>query len=165
MTFPLRTFRPIALAALLLSACSYLPGVDSTPGPATGSEAASPSPSAAIDATGSPTVTGVTEIDADQWGGAHAMLSVMDDGTARAEFDCAIGSIPGPLMIDGDGSFEWAGELQTEVGPTSPPMEATYRGRVEGRTMTLEVEVPELDTTQGPFTLEAGAEGLLRKCQ
>ena len=103
------------------------------------------------------------------WGGDHAEMRVDDDGM-RVEFDCAIGSVRGPLPVSSDGSFEWTGTYVTERGnpkvqgePDARP--ATYRGTVAGDRMTLTADVPSFGITEDPYTLEKGARGYLAKCQ
>ena len=101
------------------------------------------------------------------WGGTGLLLRVTDDG-ATIEADCANGSIAKPLVMDGGGNFSvegtWIPEARGPVRDEEPARQrARYTGRVEGKTMTLEIGIG--DDRVGTFTLTHGSEGRLRKCR
>jgi hypothetical protein len=102
------------------------------------------------------------------WGGTHIHVEV-GEKSATIEYDCANGSIDGPLVVDGKGKFSWRGTHRMERGgpirADEKPKEypATYTGSVNGNTMTLTLKVSDLD--EETFTLEKGNPGDLFKCK
>ena len=102
------------------------------------------------------------------WGGDHAGAVLTDRG-AKLDFDCAEVSIDGPITPDGEGRFDLAGTyVQDAPGPTRPGREqgrpARYRGRVEGDTMRLSVELSGSDVVIGTFKLVRDRLPRVRKC-
>ena len=104
------------------------------------------------------------------WGGQGVALQVTETG-AHIEFDCASGEIAQPLMIDNDGRLavdgvfvqERAGAIRVGEEPERKP--ARYSGRVDSKTMTLNVVLTESNETMGTFTLTRGADPRVRKCR
>jgi hypothetical protein len=102
------------------------------------------------------------------WGGQHINLEA-GEKSATIEYDCANGVIDGPLVVDGNGKFNWRGTHRMERGgpirADEKPKEypATYTGSVIGNTMTLTLKVSDLD--EETFTLEKGKPGDLVKCK
>ena len=109
-------------------------------------------------------------IPAGTWGGVHLVLEASDSG-ASLQFDCAHGTIAGPLALDTDGRFRLSGDLVREHGgPVRPGEaerreEAVYSGRREGKTMSLIVELPGAGVTMGPYALELGNPGRIVRCR
>jgi hypothetical protein len=102
------------------------------------------------------------------WGGEHIGLVATDRG-ARIDFDCANGSIEEPITPDDQGRFDVAGTYVRErPGPVRPNdskgERARYRGRIEGKTMTLSVELAGSDVIIGTYTLERDRLPRIRKC-
>ena len=103
------------------------------------------------------------------WGGDHITMNV-GDRSVKLEFDCALGYIQGPLLVDRDGKFQWRGTFTIERGgPTrlgDKPREqpATYSGEIKGNKMTLSLKVGDADDAE-TFTLEKGKTGKLVKCK
>ncbi|HSK63746.1 MAG TPA: hypothetical protein VK893_07895 [Pyrinomonadaceae bacterium] len=103
------------------------------------------------------------------WGGLHIHLEV-GSNSAKVEYDCAHGTIEGPLVIDGDGKFEWRGSFTPERGgpvradETPQPQPAAYTGTIKGNKMTLTLKVSGVDESE-TFTLEHGKAGELFKCK
>jgi ketosteroid isomerase-like protein len=102
------------------------------------------------------------------WGGDGAGMEIAANG-ARLEFDCARGTIDEPIRPDDDGRFEAKGTYVREgPGPTrkedrrSAP--ARYRGKVEGDSLSLTVELPGADVSPGTFTLTRGRLPRVRTC-
>jgi hypothetical protein len=104
------------------------------------------------------------------WGGEHVRLTV-GATSAAVEYDCAHGTIDGPLVVRSDGRFEAGGTYTREHGgpirdgevPDVHP--ARYTGRVEGDRMSLTVDV--LDTSgivPGQYTLARGVTAHVFKC-
>jgi ketosteroid isomerase-like protein len=102
------------------------------------------------------------------WGGEGAGMQV----TGRAailDFDCARGSIDGPITPDEQGRFDVPGTYVEEgPGPVRPDQlrgrPARYHGKVEGNTMTLSVELSGTDVRIGTFTLVRDRLPRIRKC-
>ena len=109
----------------------------------------------------SPPVTG-------EWGGAHVGLVLTQSG-GTLDYDCAAGTISGPLQFRSDGTFSaegvhtpgWGGpEIE---GQTPPSYRARYSGKVRGNLMTLRGRL-ENGVSLGPFTLRRGAEPIIFRC-
>ena len=103
-----------------------------------------------------------------EWGG-EGVAGVIETDSASFEFDCAHASVPGGLSFSEDGSFEVSGIWVREGGPLSnedPPdeLEAVFRGRIGGTSMSLEVDIIPRDVTAGPYQLRRGQSPILRKC-
>jgi len=104
------------------------------------------------------------------WGGDHVTLTIADGGGSHLEFDCAHGSTPGPLILDGHGSFAAPGLFVREHGgpiregdpPDAHP--ATYAGTVTARRMQLTVWLTPTNDLIGTFTLTQGVTGRVVKC-
>lgn len=109
------------------------------------------------------------EILTGTWGGPHVSLEITGE-PARIEYDCAHGTIDGPIKLDREGRFEAAGTHETEhAGPVRAGEEgssrpARYRGQVTGKTLTLTVTLAGSSEEVGTFTLTQGAMGRLFKC-
>lgn len=101
------------------------------------------------------------------WGGEHVRLQLTPAGGA-IEYDCAHGSLAGPLRTDGDARFVTTGfHVREHGGPIreGEPVDsvpATYLGSVVGDRMTLRV-VAGSDTL-GPFVLRRSGTPQLYKC-
>jgi len=107
-------------------------------------------------------------IPAGNWGGPHINMNVRAK-SATIEYDCASGTIKGPLVIDREGNFnlrgvhrmERGGPVRADEKPNEVP--ATYTGSIKGSTMTLNLKLSDSDVET--FTLEKGKEGELFKCK
>ena len=103
------------------------------------------------------------------WGGEHVGLTLTSTG-GRLEYDCAAGTIAGPVIRAPDGSFAADGtHTPGQGGPdridyVPPSYPARYTGKVSRETMTLRVSVPSRDLTLGPFRLRRGAEPRILRC-
>jgi hypothetical protein len=103
------------------------------------------------------------------WGGSHVALDVAGSGVA-VEFDCAHGSIDGPVPLDDAGAFsvdglyfqEHGGPVNSQIEPF--PVKARYAGQVNGSQMSL--TVLDLDDQQkiGAYLLVLGAAAHITKC-
>lgn len=104
------------------------------------------------------------------WGGPHIQIDVTRN-TASIEYDCANGTIAGPLTLNSRGQFTWRGWHSREHGgpirldekPDKRP--AVYTGWVKGATMTLTVKLAGTGETLGTFTLSRGSRGRIFKCR
>jgi hypothetical protein len=104
------------------------------------------------------------------WGGQHIQMSVTN-GSANIEYDCANGTITGPLKIDSRGRFELRGIHSVERGgparidENSRGEAATYTGWTDGKKMKLTVTLVNSKTEIGTFELTRGNMGRVFKCR
>jgi hypothetical protein len=104
------------------------------------------------------------------WGGQHIKI-VVENGSATVEYDCANGTINGPLNLDRSGKFSLSGTHVSERGgPIRLNMPrkgqaAQFTGWTDGKKMTLTVKLSDSKEDLGTFTLEKGSDGRLRKCK
>jgi hypothetical protein len=105
-----------------------------------------------------------------KWGGEHLVVEVSGAG-ASLQFDCAHGSVSGAIALDGNGKFDVGGEYVAEhggpirVGETESRRSVRYTGRVQGRTMSLTVELGGDRGSLGPFALGLGNDGQIVRCR
>ena len=112
----------------------------------------------------------INRIASGVWGGEHIRLEV-SSGAATVEFDCAHGTIEGPLTVDANGDFSWKGRFAREHGgpirnneeDSSAP--AIYSGSIDGQTMKLTVRLASEKEPLDTFVLIQGKEARLRKCR
>ncbi len=103
-----------------------------------------------------------------RWGGEHVGLS-FDGASGRLDYDCAAGTIDGPLVPRADGSFVATGTHTPghggpdRVGEVDPSFPARYSGHVRGNVMRITVRVAN-GVLIGPYTLRRGAEPMLLRC-
>ena len=104
------------------------------------------------------------------WGGDHIRIDVVE-GSATIEYDCANGTIQGPLKVNSDGKFdlrgmhnkEHGGPVRSDEEPNSHS--ARYEGWTDGKTMKLKVVLPDAKEEIGSFTLVHGRVGRVMKCK
>ena len=104
------------------------------------------------------------------WGGNHLSM-VVAGNSAKLDFDCAHGTIEGPLALDEEGRFTWRGSfVQEHGGPIrrgeeyAPGEPARYQGKLDGDTLTLEVLLAESGKSVGSFAVSLGKAGRVHKC-
>ena len=103
------------------------------------------------------------------WGGSGIQVSV-DRNQAAIEYDCAHGTITGPLTLNSRGTFKWRGfYIRERGGParvdeTLARQSVIYAGSVKGSTMTLNVKAADTGTILGTFKLTRGRAGRIFKC-
>jgi hypothetical protein len=103
------------------------------------------------------------------WGGPHIRIEV-GASSATINYDCANGTINGPLTMDRKGNFTWRGTHNREHGgpvridETSNGRPAIYSGSIKGDTMTLTVKLADTNEVVETFTLKRGAAGRVFKC-
>ncbi|MCU1263687.1 MAG: hypothetical protein JWM21_5 [Acidobacteria bacterium] len=104
------------------------------------------------------------------WGGTSIRLEI-DGSTATIEYDCANGTITGPLRLDRNGKFSLQGtHVREHGGPIRMNEErkgepARFSGWTDGKKMTLTVTLANSNQDVGTFTLVHGQEGRIRKCR
>ena len=88
------------------------------------------------------------------WGGDHVGLE-MGPTRGRLDYDCAAGTIDGPLATDSSGHFSAEGTHSrgiggpVRLGEAPPSYPAHYWGSVDGDRMTLVVDVPGIGARIG----------------
>src|SRR5262245_46136655 len=110
----------------------------------------------------------MNHIAAGTWGGQHIGIDVTDEG-AKIEFDCAHGSIDGLIPLDANDRFDVRGVyVEERGGPVRQEPEtgrsARYFGNIDGKSMSLTVEITDAKKELGTFTLELGKTPVIRKC-
>ncbi len=103
------------------------------------------------------------------WGARHVQL-VADAEGARLVFDCAYGTIEGPLVPDADGTFVRGGTFTTVGGAERlddprTPEPARYQGHLVGDTLELTILLTTSGQVLGPFVLIEGETGVVYMCQ
>ena len=102
------------------------------------------------------------------WGGDHVGL-VVEDGRTTIEFDCATGRAY-PILIDALGTFSVQGYYTpghggpARDGEELPEYIARYAGHIDGKVLTLWVQVPALSLWLGPYDLIRGSSPRVFKC-
>jgi hypothetical protein len=113
---------------------------------------------------------GSEHLAAGDWGGKHVRMEVSGGG-ALLEFDCAKGSIKGPITLDAEGRFSAKGEYAREgFGPrdedkAAKGVPALYTGEVKGEGMTLTVTYSGTGEEVGTYALTRGRGARLWKCR
>lgn len=111
----------------------------------------------------------IERVTAGTWGGDHISLEVAGNG-ATLDFDCASGTINGPMNVDGNGNFDVGGTFLREhpgpirMGEDNGGKPARYSGHTDGNTMTLSVTLSGSSESLGTFSLRLGAPSRVRKC-
>ena len=104
------------------------------------------------------------------WGGDHVKLEVTAEG-ATLDFDCASGTIAGPLTADAQGKFTVKGTFTRErPGPVmrdnpNTAAAATYSGAITGNTMRLNITAGPQNGSAGDYVLTRGQPGKVFKCK
>lgn len=108
-------------------------------------------------------------ISTGSWGAPHIRIDV-GQNSATIDYDCANGTIDGPLTFDSKGRFTWRGTHRREgPGPIRMGMEsghpAIYNGSVKGDTMILTVKLTDSNEVVDTYTLKRGSFGKVFKCK
>lgn len=111
----------------------------------------------------------MSRVPTGSWGATHILVEV-SSSSATVEFDCANGTIEGPLTFDRHGRFTWHGAYNREgpgpirIDQASRSQRATYTGTVKDGTITLTVTLEGSSDPIGTYTLKRGA-GRVFKCK
>lgn len=101
------------------------------------------------------------------WGGDGIRLDASAD-IVQLLYDCAEGSIEGPIVPDARGHFEVEGILTPTPGPVTDNGRKSYmvwyRGEVDGTFMRLTVTLAETSELMSGYELEFGDEGEFEFC-
>ena len=104
------------------------------------------------------------------WGAPHIRIDV-EQSSATIDYDCANGTIDGPLTYDRKGNFTWRGTHNREHGgpiridEESNSRPAIYTGSIKGDTMKLTVMLADSKELVETFTLKRGGAGRVFKCK
>ena len=113
--------------------------------------------------------TSVQRITSGPWGGTGIHVEVTEK-SAKVEFDCAHGTIQGPLNLDSKGEFKLKGTFTRERGgpvrsdQNESSEAAVYTGSIKDETMTLELKLDGQDQPLNSYVLTQGKTGRLHKC-
>lgn len=119
--------------------------------------------------TGCATPQAASQPLAGGWGGTHVGLT-LDAAGGRLDYDCAAGTIVGPVMLDAAGRFRATGTHTpgtggpVQQGQVLPAYPASYQGQVRRDRMTLSISVPSRGFVIGPYELRRGADPVLMRC-
>jgi len=122
----------------------------------------------ALTACAAPAMTQPGDLVTGDYGGEHVGLSLDAEG-GRLEYDCASGTIDGPLTTDSLGRFSVTGRHTPgeggpdRVGDAPRSWPARYLGQARGDILTLRVEV-EGAASPGAFRLTRDAAPMLLRC-
>jgi hypothetical protein len=104
------------------------------------------------------------------WGGNHVSMMVAGN-SARLDFDCAHGTIEGPLTLDAESRFDLRGSFVKEHGgpirrgeESAPGEPARYQGKLDGDTIAFEVLLSGSGKSVGSFTASLGKAARVHKC-
>jgi hypothetical protein len=103
------------------------------------------------------------------WGGVGVSLRIGGSG-ADIEFNCARGTIEGPLRLDAERRFDVAGTYErgrpgpTRIGDEPKPEPARYRGTLDGLTLAFEVTPTRTGKPVGPFSAKLGGPSRIHTC-
>jgi hypothetical protein len=109
-------------------------------------------------------------ISTGSWGAPHIRIDI-EKNSATIDYDCANGTIDGPLTFDSKGRFTWHGTHRREgpgpirVGREIKGLAALYTGSIKGDTMTLTVKLTDTNEVVDTFTLKRGSFGRVFKCK
>ena len=104
------------------------------------------------------------------WGAPHIRIDV-EKNAATIDYDCANGTIDGPLTFDRKGNFTWHGSHHHEgpgpirVGHEMKGRPALYTGSIKGDKMTLTVKLTDTNEVVETYTLKRGGFGRVFKCR
>ena len=100
------------------------------------------------------------------WGGPHASVE-FTGGLADVQFDCASGTIDGPVPPAGPfsikGTYRAGAPGPIRVGQIFRSQPANFSGTVTKNVMTLNVALED-GTALGPFTLTEGQPPQITRC-
>jgi hypothetical protein len=116
-----------------------------------------------------PVTTEIAKVPEGVWGGPHIIMEVTADG-ATITCECAIGTIDEPIKIEKDHRFavrgtftrQQRGSVRSDENPDRNP--AHYAGRVDGKSMTLVITLPNTNETVDTFYLKYGEQPELTRC-
>jgi len=128
------------------------------------------SPGSSCRSTG-PSLQGKDEVlGTGVWGGQHIRAVVSEHG-AEIEFDCARGTIPRQITLNGSREFDLVGTFTTEHGgpvrddESANSRHVRYQGKVQEQELSLTVSDSNTKEDLGTFNLKFGNEGRLMKCR
>jgi hypothetical protein len=103
------------------------------------------------------------------WGGDHISFQI-GEAEAIVELDCALGAVPVPIRTDKTGRFEAEGTLvlgrggPVRLGEPEDRHPAVYSGHVVGDTMTLAIDITDMERAEQTYVLRRGEQGRLFRC-
>jgi hypothetical protein len=99
------------------------------------------------------------------WGTNGAGL-MADDTSAHVHIQCTYGNVHQPIVTDQSGEFDLPGEYNVRAYPVDAGIfhPARFAGTVQGRKMTLTVQLTDTAVTLGPVTLTFEVDPVMGPC-
>lgn len=103
------------------------------------------------------------------WGGQGVAVRIGGSGV-EIDFNCARGTIDGPLRVDREGRFAVAGTFErgrpgpVRMGDAPKTEPARYRGTLRGTTLAFEVIPSTTGKPMGPFSAKLGGSSRVHGC-
>jgi hypothetical protein len=105
-----------------------------------------------------------------EWGGSGARL-IFESDRGNIRYDCAYGTISGPIRVNSRGNFiadgthvaEKPGPIQPNERPEEWPVR--YEGDLRGDELELRVTRKDNGEGLGDFLLVKGSQGRVKKCR
>lgn len=99
------------------------------------------------------------------WGTRDAGF-IVSDTAAHVHIGCTYGDVHQPIVVDAQGRFEVAGQYNINAYPVDLGIlhPARFIGVVDGRHLTLTVELTDTTASYGPVTLTYGTEPTMAVC-
>jgi len=108
-----------------------------------------------------------TAVAKGEWGATGVAMNVTEGG-ASIEFDCADANIAEQLRVNKDGSFVVKGTfMRSGPGPVRADDEGrpvTFKGKVEGKSMTFQIADAKTGEKIGNYTVTQGQTGRNHRC-
>jgi len=99
------------------------------------------------------------------WGGDNAGV-IVTDTSAHVHIGCTVGDVHQPLETDPEGRFDVPGLYNITAYPVyrGPDHPARFAGRIDGKVMTLTVQLTDTAVVLGPVQLTYGKEPRMGPC-
>ena len=112
------------------------------------------------------TPTGANDrVLAGTWGGDNAGV-IVTDTSAHVHIGCTVGDVHQPLETDPEGRFDVPGLYNITAYPVyrGPDHPARFTGRIDGKVMTLTVQLTDTAVVLGPVQVLYGREPRMGPC-
>ena len=99
------------------------------------------------------------------WGGDNAGV-IVTDTTAHVHIGCTVGDVHQALETDAEGRFDVPGLYNITAYPVyrGPDHPARFTGRIDGKVMTLTVQLTDTAVVLGPVQVLYGREPRMGPC-
>ena len=99
------------------------------------------------------------------WGGENAGV-IVTDSSAHVHIKCTVGDVHQALVTDPEGRFDVPGMYNITAYPVyrGPDHPARFFGQIDGKVMTLTVQLTDTAVTLGPVRVTLGKDPQLGPC-